>query len=473
MSAPEFTGGMILVHWRYLNEDADLKEFLVSRVAGGVVTEVGRVSASLAADWKTEVLRDSTLVAGVEVTYRVTGILISGSETTRASSSITIEGTQFDVTADPDRLLIELTWSRAPQEATGFRIYRGLADSNDPAILIFETEAADVRSFEDTDLTGNLPYVYTLDTVMGGTSIRSAPTEGQLFALLASPQTDVGQRYGVRTIVVQSAITAGPNHVDAFLIGETATGMVHISGTEIDLAESGDRDFTDFSPHSLSVMGGTLEHWSHTPRFTTVFAGLNAARNEAFLVVKDFSSTRVTRTWPSSSANRTGLSEFGFDVLMFEGTTLRAVDPEFEDQGEPMIIEMGEPIDIDYLDGSVWLAYPGRLFRSNPTTSLETLTSWEEVSIPSDVSVTAIVSFDGRLAVLDGTDNRLHLLSLQGEILLSWDAPGENLVNGDVGRNGGHTLLYQSEPGGGRVHIFDPASLGVTGPDAGNPSPIF
>ena len=87
--------GSILIEWRYLDDGSAIVAFRVTRALGPEHSdprqrlqsiELGRVSVAAATDggWQTASLRDTSLVAGVEVTYQVTGILGTGDESTTA-----------------------------------------------------------------------------------------------------------------------------------------------------------------------------------------------------------------------------------------------------------------------------------------------------------------------------------------------------------------------------------------------------
>lgn len=98
-----------------------------------------------------------------------------------------------------------------------------------------------------------------------------------------------------------------------------------------------------------------------------------------------------------------------------------------------MTIETGEPVDIDYRDGSVWLAYPDGLLRSNPAALLEDITSWETVPIPEGMRITAIKPFrENFVVVLDGEASKIYLLHTDGSIGLTWDVPGSDHETGDI-----------------------------------------
>ena len=119
-------------------------------------------------------------------------------------------------------------------------------------------------------------------------------------------------------------------------------------------------------------------------------------------------------------------------------------------------------MDIEVVNGSIWLAYPNRLLKSNTVRDLAAVTVWEEVMIPEGASITAMtrVVYHPRLCLLDGRMGRIHMIDDAGHELLSWDALGSDLERGDLGYfgrfgdSGTIQTLYQSD-GAGTVYLFD------------------
>ena len=204
---------------------------------------------------------------------------------------------------------------------------------------------------------------------------------------------------------------------------------------------------------------------------------MNSGAGEAFFRVYDteaassspFQDSRpiVVRslTWPSVGASRTGITYFGGSladqILFFAGTTLRVLNLEFE-VVEESVIDSGEPVDIEYQDGSIWLAYPDRLVRSNPAGSLSEVTTWTDVPLSDGVMITAIHRQGVRFVVLDGVAGTINIVDTDGIVLLSWDAMGPDLERGDLsvvegvsrGDSGAARVIIIQSDGAGRIHTF-------------------
>lgn len=179
MSAPVLDGGSVLVEWRYLAEGSSLSEFRVTRTVGEVTEEIGRVAASAAtgSEWQTVSLRDSSLVAGVRVTYQVTAVLSNGASSSTASNSILIEGAKLELLGyDSNNFGIRLAWSGVASGAIGSEIRRTAADGS--AETVFATDDVTVSAFDDRSIEGNTAYTYELITLLdGGGALGSATVE--------------------------------------------------------------------------------------------------------------------------------------------------------------------------------------------------------------------------------------------------------------------------------------------------------
>jgi hypothetical protein len=109
-----------------------------------------------------------------------------------------------------------------------------------------------------------------------------------------------------------------------------------------------------------------------------------------------------------------------------------------------------------------WLAYSDHLVRSNDRFLSEGITSWTTVAIPLEFTITAISTlFSDKLLIYDGLSGKLHALNLEGDILMSWDALGQDLTKGDAVlfvRPNGNPLILQTD-GRGFLSIFDPLAL--------------
>jgi len=113
-----------------------------------------------------------------------------------------------------------------------------------------------------------------------------------------------------------------------------------------------------------------------------------------------------------------------------------------------------EPIDVAYVGGAIWLAYPDRLLKSNTTTSLSSVTTWETITIQPEMAITKICHlWERKLCVLDGQNGRLHVLDTDGSVVLSWAARGSNLGGGDISFSGAQNL-HQID-GEGYLYVYD------------------
>jgi hypothetical protein len=194
IDAPQLADGAIEVGWRYLAEGDGVQSFRITREASGISTDVATVAAVVAttADWEAQSYRDSTLVGGVRVVYRVIAISPGGLETTSDGASILVEGTRIlSVEADPSVVAIRVTWDDPPEGTTGFELQRSTEGAD--AEIVFSTDDVTARSFEDADIEGNTTYTYKVVTRLGAAEIQSAEIQQNIYGQgVVNPQNTWG-----------------------------------------------------------------------------------------------------------------------------------------------------------------------------------------------------------------------------------------------------------------------------------------
>jgi hypothetical protein len=433
LATPVFEAGSILLEWQYYTEGDDLAQFEITRTSEGVSTSLGRIPVTPAgAGWQSASLRDTVFVAGVNVQYQVLALDGGGVITASSSGNIRIGGTVLDLVRDPRNLRIQLTWSDEPPGTTGYEVLRN-------GEVIFSTDDPTVRAFDDVAPTANTLFNYVVRTLLaGGRAIISDAQQGRLFSL-SEPYTPGPIPPASGYLLPQK--NTSPSRL-ALALTEPEHYVLHYVFAQDYLGVPDRITLPDSDPHTWS----TAYLRQTNPEHHTVIAGFNRAGNSVFLSV--FPAATVaddglveepveTRSWPSTGGTRTGVVWAGPQgsgkILFFEGTTLRVLGNDFEVEDE-IQIETGEPLDFDFDSGSIWLAYPDRLVRSNDTFLSEGLTSWETVIMPTGTTVSAITSyFDDKLVVFDGSAAKLHVVSPDGEILMSTDAQGQDVDQGDVG----------------------------------------
>jgi hypothetical protein len=452
MSAPVLDGGTVFIQWRYLSEGAALSEFQVTRTTGGIQTEINRVPARSASTvvWQTESLRDSVIAAGLEVTYQVTGFLVGGAESSSDSRSFTLPGTTFGLsTPDTDRARIRLNWTDPPAGTTGFDILRSAGDVSE---VIHSTSNISDVLFEDAPPHGNVVYTYELITHLeGGATIRSDPVRKGLFTVTTS----------IPVLPGSAALRSRVNYIG----GSSATVMYTRSQTlELYTATAGGEGASHhvglmgYAPLSVSMTRSTQEHLSSGSPYSRYISYLNIAHDRAFFHAlvgeNDSLSVGVTLDWPASGGSNTGMTLFGSTlngILVYAGHVIRELDASFEVLHQHQL--NSEPIDIDYQDGAIWLAYADRLVKSNPVQALSSVTEFSDVSLPSGTRITAMSRFRELMAVLDGVNRQVLLLSADGDVLLTWDALGPALETADIEGHDQGNWIIQSD-GDGFVHFM-------------------
>jgi hypothetical protein len=471
MSAPVLDGGAMLIEWRYLTEGSVVDYFLVRRLIPGVPAEdLGTVQAELGAssEFRTATFRDTTLIAGVPIHYEVLAILPGGERSASViSSSIQLDGTRLQsAVADPELLQIVVTWANPPVGTAGFVLLRRTASGGEDRI--FDTDNPLATTYIDENPKGNTVYTYALSTLLeGGAVLQSVSLEAGLFAdgvkyvVSESGEATPGVDTGSRTFLTWHA--QWPRELIALFAGtqglfwHSVGGVVGFRVTESVVLSGG-----DYSPSSLSILGGSTTLSSLYPSRLLWTAGLSKLGNDVHINVADYDSTYAEISLPASGGAKTGMTLLGHTgtanrVVLFEGSVLRELDDSLRVLGE-MAIASGEPIDIDYMDGSIWLAYPNRLLKSNPAAAVEDVTSWDAVAFPDDIQLTAMTRFGERMVILDAHSEEVHLMDLEGNVLLSWGAKGNDIANGDITTDKDADLLYQAD-GEGVIYVILPAGV--------------
>ena len=200
---------------------------------------------------------------------------------------------------------------------------------------------------------------------------------------------------------------------------------------------------SDYDPASLSASAVLFRDPQH--RFC--FGGMNRTGDTAFLAVFPGWSVgvppNVVLTWPSSGGSRTTVTYVRTDdaglvrsgrIIFCDGAVIRILDEDLA-VIEEATIDSGEPIDIGYMDGSIWLAYPDHLLKSNRIAGSDVITSWETVPIPAVTALGLTLFrgfFDDKLVVLDGVNESIYILNPAGEIMVTLEVGGRDLERGDV-----------------------------------------
>jgi len=421
------------------------------------------VTAGVALDWKTLSYRDTNVVAGVAVWYRVTSVLSGGSESTSATSVVfMMPGTALSsIEVDADNLLVELTWRKPSEGAVGFEVSRRAGDS--AAEVIFTTDDLSVRSFTDTDISGGLVYEYELTTLLGDQSrVRSETLEAPIFRLLKSGSfsnqgvddtfrlvRDNPQVFSLRGF---GGVVARGQSLRYTAMDVNGSGVFYLTPITAD-----EIPHSDLSPTSFSLERPSVDRRQSGSAVYLYMGALVPSGAESFVEVATSAETGTVLTkyrWPASNATRTGLVVFGGKVLFFAGSDLRLLDESTFEVLEETTISEGEPIDVEYVDGSIWLVYPDHLLKGDATQSLPNIV-WDTLMMPDDVTVTRTTNFRDKLLVLDGVNAKLHLFDSTGQLRISWDAHGADVIRGDIAVPIDKSAILQSD-GKGDVFLFDP-----------------
>jgi hypothetical protein len=459
---PAVSAGAVVIAWRYLSE-APLSEFRISRIVAETPTSIGTVTAGSAQDWRTLSFRDTSIIASADVRYRVTSVLGSGETSTSATSSVfRIAGTSFeDPFPDLDTFSIQLAWGSPPEGAIGFRLVR--SSDAEPNLIVFETDNPSVRGFSDPTRLGNTRFAYTLFTLLdGGGHIQAETKEAILIRHLATLTRDTAHGQDDKIVTLHSAqvfVAKGDEvYYDNRGSGSDFSGGIlgqsRLVGVSLNTQTLSAIESLNLSSPSGAFYLGAYD----APGTQIVFLEVHTSDNNEMVLLRSAS-------WLAPQGSRTGMTPFGGMgttqlTLYFAGARLFVVDTQPEVLGD-LSLPSGEPIDISYQEGAVWLAYPDRLVRSNTAQILDEIVSWEDVILTDDVAITAIHRLEDKFVVLDGTHGEIHIVDTQGRSLLTWPAMGTGIERGDISVTGPRAgenrdfVGVQQTDGAGKQYTFE------------------
>jgi hypothetical protein len=461
MSVPVLDDGTILLEWRYLSEDSDLTEFVVRRIVNGDATEVGRFAAGLASEWRTLTTRDSTLVAGVDVTYRVTGILTGGSETSSDSKVFRMEGTELTIAVDPRQQLIQLSWMDVPDGATGFSVVRR---SGEDSTIIYTSEDLSQTSFVDMPPLGNTHYTYEVVTHLGEVSIVSNTQQGGLYLSIGSIKLN-----GTTSLVLGGSTRGGDSAIFTLYFDSQELKAVYTGSKPIpefyhdltdNISELVNVTKPDIEIGSISASHASQQDYFQGDEVVQYTGWLSSGGSTATFSAYDFSLLGVDRSvsFAVSNATRTGISPFNRNSIAFAGTKLYTLNGNFDVIEELELPDGEEPLDIHYASGSIWLAYADRVVKSVPTESILEDLGWQTAYSAPSGGLVAIESYEGRLVILDAISSSVLITDEDGMPLVSWPAIGSNLDEGGLAvtlrDSPGDIYIFQADGVGG-VHVFE------------------
>lgn len=448
MEDPVLEDGGVVIRWRYFLSGSSTAEFRVRRTADDVTVTIGRVSVApgSVSTWKSGSLTDSTVVAGTRVSYSVEAVDKDRTVTAAASRQFELAGVALTVLRHHEDLVLDLTWSRPPPGTIGFRVLRSI-DGGDEETLI-ETSETSMSSYRDSISIGNVPHTYVLESLLSSdVVVRSSRETAMLFEFEPSTwQAGDGGRGFDRYELINGW---------GFGLGTSSASMSLWPCIQDELnctAREYDVPIDDYLPLSLNFAPA----YPGSGAFAHVAVGSSLDGSRAFLVAQpeggaildanggliDFVTyPAVDRVdWPSEAPGRllvTWAGDFGQSntsaILVREGGEILIFDEQLERRGQ-FAMPGGDPVDMDYADGAIWLAYQDHLIRSRVDPLSDPVPGpWERVDLPAGTSVTAITRFrNNKLVVLDGTNSKLLVFDESDRLRLTLDAPGQRLDSGDV-----------------------------------------
>lgn len=430
MSAPAHIDGAVLLHWRYLAAGSDLAQFRITRATQTHTSVLGTIAAKALPDWQEVSFTDSIFIAGAEVTYGVQALDLNGGVIGSESDRIRVHGTVLEASPDNDKLVNVLMWKDVPPEAVGFEVWRTDTDG-DRVSLLSTTNTVD-RSFEDRPPMGNTEYQYAVNTRFGnGRQTSSDFVPCVLFAhsrTATAPSLPPTEKF-----VLYRDPNGSPRALavgDHFILHNPPGPIVERLQLTLPQADARPLAVGGLFTNDTSLLNGVVgRNLSNTEVFISVYP--SPAEGQTQFVLEPI----ATHRWPTTKTGGAGATWAGGSsgrFVFYDGDLVRVLDETFQIEAE-IEIEYGEPIDIDYQARSLWLAYPDRLLKSNDDPLRNGFERWSEVPIPPSITITAFSRyFEDKLLVLDGITAKIHVMDLDGRVLLTTDGLGSALERGDI-----------------------------------------
>jgi hypothetical protein len=456
MDAPVLDDGAVLIAFRYIVQRATPSTLTIRRVidtSSDVIATIP-VAPNAGDDWAEVTYRDSAIVAGVPVEYQVIFLSEAGGEQVLASGRLTIPGTRLLISVDTDILGIRLAWEGAPSGRTGYRVLRRAGDGIYESVFV--TEDGSVASFLDEKVDANVEYEYVIETLLGSGSFRSsAIRKGLLTYAETVPLSTPGR---VTNTYLSGSGTVGHQ---IHRLTYTDAGLLYVD----DVWNTPTNEVVSISlagspvPESLSFVGVPFRAGNQDQFYISGYDG-----TVVFLAAWSDGSggwragfIRDVVEWPETDVRSTGQCVFGTMIgaeklLLYAGRTIRSIDAGLQVVGEHELQEA--PIDIEYVAGSIWLAYADHLVKSNAVDDLASVTSWEMIPAPSGTITRMCRLKEDKLIILDGVAGQMHVVDTAGSWLKMWDAVGTGLEKGDVAYRPSTDQVSQSD-GAGHVHVYN------------------
>ena len=469
------TDATVVVSWSFIGQ-SQISEFVVERRITGKYEAVGSVSGTQGGRLERQslVFRDTYVLAGERLFYRVSVPNEGGQPTLTEARSVTIPGARLDaVTPLSSQGNMRVSWRSSP-DVSHVGVFR-LAGATPE--LVFETNDSGVRSFVDEGLKGNIDYDYYVTSQVAGVSLKSISFGASLYSANASVPTPALSGTGEKSFLIIPKLTSSSSILYLYHHGpgNTLERRYSLSSwrTNSRIADSGQtpqlREDRDLLPFSLSVDSPGKELRTTINAAQGVFeapvevyvSGITDTSNEIILRAHTFSTVvGLSHTWPNANqASRTCLSTdlFSGTIYMSAGRKLRVFDGDFVEAGE---FELpAEPTAIESVRTTLWMTArsPGRLFRGDLTLSggLPVSVDWSEIALLEGSDPVAMsASRSEQIFILDVGLNHVGMMSSTGEAVLSWDLPGHSFLNGDIAVSSrGEVLVRDNE---GTVYTYGP-----------------
>jgi hypothetical protein len=462
--------GAVLIQWEYLGGEPLLRVILQRRNDSGFDSiGVGSVSTPVSPDRFIDTFFDPSPFSGELLEYAVTARTGRGAVHGRAVQ-VQVPGARLlRLRRNPFSGRIQVDWQSIGDNIASFEVVRSSAGGQTSLWVGGPGE----DSFTDTDVLGDTPYTYRINTaVSGGAQLQSKTLKSQVYSLERSEQVGTGGRRAVVSSgsTVSSAtllvLTEDSGDVDIskyrYFFGASFDGSQSIGAIREETVASG---LSGISIASIDVAGPSsfLPPAPNERLFVAARSGNGSAP-----VIRAFSLPHLNSVWEgpqdwllSDPETPVLVAQTSDGLIYFSADRKIRVYTEDLSQLATYDLPFAQPGDMAGDENYLWAAVTSenRIVRTDIGSGLGPVLNWEDVDLEVGAGFSPTgLTFNrfGQLFVLDANARRVYAYDIGLSLLLSWSLPNEDFSAGGIALDGGSGNLIHVSSSSGSVFTYLP-----------------
>ena len=443
----EPASGAVSIRWEYIG-DQPVTQFLVQRQWTTQVFSIGTVAGSV--DLQVGTFRDTTVIAGETMFYRVVAETASGGTVQTPLVPVDVPGAPMrGVQRDPVGLAVQILWGQS-EGAAAYEVIRRVGEG--PEVVIYTTQDPLISFFwDEAPVDNDVHAYYVLTTLSSGIRLKSAEAFAQFYRLIAAMSVESFPDPRERMVLATGSGATGGRLLALlgrseqlsiaqfkYEIGQYYDGSPRALRT---LVANAPVPLTGISPASVGLAGPPLLAGDAVfPRLYV--GGLDAQTGR--VVVRGYQLPQMGRFWNGPSGWETGHADGRVALAVDASRRIYvAADGEMrvftENLSQVGGVDLNGGVPAALLAGQdvVWVAWPedGRLERGTLTFTGGILVGavWSDVALPSGAKPLALTQNEAQqVFVLDAARQRVIGFTSAGVQTLSWDLPAGDYIGGSL-----------------------------------------